>query len=40
MRCHWLTVDDFGNVVYLDEMGSLTIDAAFEFYEKQDSASA
>jgi hypothetical protein len=30
---HWLLTDDFGNEVYLDiEYGSLTIDAAYEFY--------
>lgn len=31
--CHWLLVDDFGNLLYLDcEFGSLTLDAAYEFY--------
>lgn len=30
---HWRLTDDFGNVIYLDcEYGSLTVDAAFEFY--------
>lgn len=33
LRYHWKLTDDFGNEVNLDsDYGSLTIDAAFEFY--------